>query len=96
MYSIQLSTSAKKDLKRLPAQVQDEIRHIHSHKIKDAPYQNGIKLTGGLKQYWKYVFRYKGASYRIAYEIKREVLLIVIILIGARENFYKQLKRRIK
>ncbi len=94
MYSIKLSTSAKKDLRKLPSRVQEEIKYIHTQRIQDGQY--GIRLKGELKRYWKYAFQYKGVAYRIAYEIKQDVLLIIIIIIGTRENFYKELKRRVK
>ncbi|HCE86717.1 MAG: Cytotoxic translational repressor of toxin-antitoxin stability system [Parcubacteria group bacterium GW2011_GWC2_44_17] len=94
MYFIKLSSSAKKDLKKLPQQVQDEIKFVHSRRIQDCHY--GIKLKGELKRYCKYAFQHQGVAYRIAYEIKKDILLIVIIIIGTRENFYKELKRRVK
>jgi hypothetical protein len=35
-----------------------------------------------------------GVEYRIAYQIKEQEIVVVIIQIGTRENFYAELRKR--
>lgn len=76
--------------------MQDEIEIIHAPKIAENPYSQGSRLKGNFSGFWKYVFRCNGIAYRVAYEIKSTELIIAVIMIGTRENFYKELKRRVR
>ena len=55
----------------------------------------GERLKGEYR-YHRYKFTQRGVSYRIVYDIKSAELVIILILIGTRENFYKELKRRVR
>jgi len=90
MYRLENSNAAKKDIKNLSKDVQKEIiKQLEI--IEDYPF-NGEKLKGNLKGLYKYVFSFKGTEYRIAYEIFVEQKIILILMAGSRENFYKRLK----
>ena len=92
-YQIILSSSAERDLKKID-------RHSQSESIKaladisENPYQAGERLTGGLCDYWAYHYSVTGSQFRIAYEIRDTKLVVYVLQIGSRENFYKTLKRR--
>lgn len=94
MFSIVLSKSTLKDLKRLSKEVQ---RHIYSEIfpiLAVNPRTAGERLKGPLSGLWKYKFTHHAISYRIVYEIKGKELVILIFGIGTRENFYKDILRR--
>ena len=57
-------------------------------KIQKNPFL-GEKLSGHLKKVYSHHFVFKGASYRIAYQV---IDNIIVISIGTRENFYRDLK----
>jgi len=48
---------------------------------------------GGL---WSYHVSYHGGEYRIVYEIYPQDGIVLVIMIGSREGFYKALRRRVK
>lgn len=52
----------------------------------------GEQKTGDLAGYYAFNFRYANTSYRIAYTIESDTLLI-IVLIGTHENFYHSLRQ---
>lgn len=56
-------------------------------KIKDNPFNNP-KLTGTLKGLYSHHFSFVGMQYRIIYKV---IDNIIIIVIGSRENIYRDL-----
>ncbi len=95
MFSIVLSRSTRKDLKRLSKEVQKYIYSEIFPILSKNPTTAGERLKGPLSGLWKYRFNHHAVSYRIVYEIKHKQLVILIFGIGTRENFYKDLLRRI-
>ena len=95
MYSIEYHSSIRKDLKRLDKPAVLFLKQKVLPLIVDNPYQ-GQLLHGEFRQYRKYVFNFNKVSYRIAYEIMQNNTVVLLILVGTRENFYKELKRRVK
>ncbi|HBK5726112.1 TPA: type II toxin-antitoxin system RelE/ParE family toxin, partial [Enterococcus faecium] len=53
---------------------------------------SGEQKTGDLSGIWAIGFKYAGTTYRVAYEIKDNAV-IPILLCGTHENFYEQLKK---
>src|SRR3989338_9121590 len=95
MYSIIYRSAVKKDLKKLDRSVLLCLQTKHLPKLSADPYA-GERLHGEYRSYYKYSFTEGGIHYRIVYELKKEVLVIIVMLVGFRENFYKELKRRVK
>lgn len=72
----------KKADKKLKAKIKEEVLNISNNpKI-------GAQLSGKLKNLRSHHFRFIRTQYRIAYTIKNNLLIIVI---GTRENFYRDL-----
>jgi len=62
------------------------------HKLRRNPYNYPMLKGTRLSHLRKYSFRYKGVSYRVAYQIIDHV---IIVAIAKRENFYKKLTIRL-
>jgi mRNA-degrading endonuclease RelE of RelBE toxin-antitoxin system len=90
-YELVLSPAAKRDLKRLPLNIQKDIARVHLLKIAENPYEVGKPLVGALRRERSYHFDRK-PEYRIVYSI--EETLITVTLIGTREGLYKKAVRR--
>ncbi len=56
-------------------------------KIQKNPYKNS-QLSGKLNDMFSHHFSFKSVQYRIAYKI---INSIIVIAIGSRENFYRNL-----
>lgn len=52
----------------------------------------GEQKTGNLSGIWAKGFKYAGTTYRVAYEIKDNAV-VPVLLCGTHENFYEQLKK---
>ncbi len=92
MYEIYFGNAVKKDIKNLPKNIQrkvDEVFLLLSHNPKV-----GEGLAGEFLGFYSYHFKNQKTEYRIIYSIKDEILTVFIIIVGTRENIYKQLKRR--
>ena len=90
-YSIFLSRKANKQYNSLDQHIQSKIRSILS-KLKEDPHK-GFSLSGenyiGLR-YEK--IKHKAVEYRAVYDINDEQKEVLIIFLGTRENFYKELR----
>ena len=94
MYDLRFMPPARnyfKKLKdsRLAASFRDALTEISAN-----PYEAGAAKTGDLAGiYCKDVF-YNKTNYEIAYRIiEEDDCVVIVILAGTRENFYKELKR---
>ena len=90
-FKMELSPAARRDLKRLPRDIQQEILFTHLPAIQAEPYAVGRFLRGMLKGERSYHFGRK-PEYRIIYLIEGEIITVTIV--GTRENIYKRAKRR--
>lgn len=93
IYKIRLGSHVKKYLKKVKEKpLRKKIIDAIYDEIAIDPYSFNTKV-GDLSGIHSYEFKYKGISYRIAYTIKDDELIISVILVGTHENFYQELKR---
>lgn len=92
MYEIYFGSAVKKDLQKLPKNIQDKVYTVFS--LLSANPMLGSGLKGEFLGYSSYHFKEKKTEYRIIYEIRNTELVVLVILVGTRENIYQQLKRR--
>lgn len=93
MISLEYRRSALKDIGKLDQSIKNELLQ-EIEKIKKQP-GSGSLLKGSLKGYYSYSFSFTGVSYRIVYSYDIEKSLIIIEMIGSRENIYEVFKRRL-
>lgn len=87
-YSVQFVRSAQKEFERLPAKLRVKVTEALSL-LSQHPYSellNAKKLKGANQLY-----RIRLGDYRVVYEIRDEVLVVVVIKIGHRSDVYKHL-----
>jgi len=92
MFKIFITNLAKKEAKKLPKDVKEEIIDLCENCIAKNPFDSE-KLKKPLDECRSFHFKVNGVHYRIAYRVIKEEKRIDIILIKTRENFYKRLKR---
>lgn len=89
MYSVKLTGRASKDLKKLPKEVKRKI--IESLELLQInPFAEILqfkKLRGGSNLY-----RIRIGNYRVIYEVKADLLIIIVIRVGHRKDVYRFLK----
>jgi len=93
MITVEYRRSALKDIGKLEQSIKKELI-LEVEKIKEQP-DLGSPLKGDLKGYFSYSCRFAGVSYRIVYFYDIDNSLVIIEMIGSRENIYETFKRRI-
>jgi len=91
-YEIFLAPRAKKQYERLDAHIRTKIR-TELLEIEEDPYKKG-ELLQGLRARLRYIkIIHAGVQYRAVYDIAKDKKEVLVIFIGSRENFYKELRR---
>ena len=93
MNRLVLSSATQKFIKKISdKRLKDKIKS-GLDKIRD-DYTVGSRKTGDLKGFWSLDIFYNKTNYEICYEvIEDDGKVIIVVMIGTRENFYKELKR---
>ena len=84
IYSINITRRAQKVLSKLPADIQKKIVS-NIRKLSKEPFSNLCKKLSG-----RNAWRIRIGSYRVIYEVNKEELSIIIILIGHRKDIYQK------
>jgi len=85
MYKIQYSKYIEKDLSKLP---KNEIKKIllKIEELSEDPRPNGVKALQGN---FKGLYRIRSGNYRVVYQIKDDVLEILVVRIAHRGQIYE-------
>lgn len=84
-YRIELTPRAARDFKSLDGPIRERIaRRIDS--LAENPYPQGIKKIEGEDA----LYRLRVGDYRILYQVKRKILLVLIVGIGHRRDIYRR------
>ena len=82
-YSVSFKSSAAKELKKLPLELQHRIASTIERLIKDPRYPGVIKLKGSDDLY-----RYRVGKYRVVYKIDDSAQKIVVTRVRHRKDVY--------
>ena len=83
-YQIELASTARKQLDKLPKPTQKRIATAIDN-LKETPRPPGTKKLKGADDLW----RVRAGSYRVIYQIQDEQLLVLVVKIGHRKKVYK-------
>lgn len=84
-YRLQASDEARRSYLSLPEKIQRQIsRKVEA--LAHEPFPPGCKALGGKYQG---MHRVRSGDYRIIYQIRGDVLLVLIVKIGLRGNVYR-------
>jgi len=83
-YSLEVSATAGKQLKKLPHD--DQIRIIRAiQRLAEDPHPPGCrKLTG-----YEDVFRIRVGTYRVIYSVDQKSIIVIVLKVGHRKNVYR-------
>lgn len=93
-YALKLTRTADKAQRKLDKPLRLKILEA-LHRLAVAPDALGERLKQPLVPLRTHHVTYQGKEYRIAYQIEESVRVVVVLLIGPHENFYRQLKQRL-
>jgi mRNA interferase RelE/StbE len=85
-YRVEFTPRAERDFKALDGSIRGRIaRRIDS--LADNPYPQGIKKLEGEDE----LYRLRVGDYRILYQVKGKILLVLIVGIGHRRDIYRRI-----
>ncbi len=90
-YQVSFSRKAKKQYKSLDQHIKKKIKH-NLRQLEETPYK-GFILSGKYAALRYIKISHKGVDYRTVYDISEDEKLALVIFLGTRENFYKELRR---
>ena len=83
-YTIEYARSARKELERLPSEMQDRITHAIGE-LQENPRPPGSKKLKGSDKY-----RIRVGRYRVIYEIHSKAVIVLIVRISHRKDAYRR------
>jgi len=83
-YTIEIQSAAARQIRRLPVAAQDQIRPVIRALAEDPRPSGVVKLHGSNDLY-----RVRSGDYRIIYQIRDDVLVVVIVTVGNRREVYR-------
>lgn len=87
-YIIEIAPKAARQLKKLPTRVRVRIGAKIDGLGRDPRPTQAIKLSGGSDFY-----RLRAGEYRIIYQVRDDVLVVLVVAIGHRGDIYERLRR---
>ncbi|MBN2715832.1 MAG: type II toxin-antitoxin system RelE/ParE family toxin [Deltaproteobacteria bacterium] len=83
-YSVEVAPAAERALKKTPADVRKRIfKALLS--LADEPRPSGVKKLSGEEN----LYRIRTGDYRIVYQIKHAVLMVLVVKVGHRRDIYR-------
>lgn len=89
-YTIIVTKSAAKTLKKYSTDLRNKLKQEIT-KLKSNPHQHK-RLKGEFKQYYSVKTIFKRTHYRIIFSIEEKQRIVIILVVGSRENLYNSLK----
>ena len=86
-YTIQFAPRAERQLSRLPVAVQRDLV-ASGESLAANPRPAGARKLTGQHNRW----RIRVGSYRIIYEIRDEVLTVLVVVVGHRREVYRRIE----
>jgi mRNA interferase RelE/StbE len=85
-YRIEFTPRAERDFKSLDGSIRGRIRQ-RIDSLAQNPYPQGIKKIEGEEE----LYRMRVGDYRVLYQVKAKVLLVLIVRIGHRRDIYRRI-----
>jgi mRNA interferase RelE/StbE len=84
-YAVELKPAAVRSLKKLAKGLQKRIA-ARIDRLADNPRPPGVEKLSGEQDY----YRVRVGDYRIVYEVKEHILLVLVLRIGHRREIYQR------
>ena len=91
-YEIFFAPRARKQYEKFERHIRVEIES-QLWILEDDPYGKGLLLKGRKHELRYIKIAHGGVQYRAVYDIEYDKKEVLVMFVGSRENFYKELKR---
>jgi mRNA interferase RelE/StbE len=87
---VEVTPAAERDIRKLDPHVRKQVNMDILH-LEDNPRPRGVEKMETKKKFYR-VYVGPGKNYRAIYEIRDEVLLVLVVKVGDRKEVYRRLK----
>ena len=91
MYKIELTRQADRDVRRIAERAVQKRIVERISLLAGNPRPQGARKLGGPGEIW----RIRAGDWRICYQIRDSVLLVLVVIVGQRRNVYERLTRHL-
>ena len=95
VYQVLFGSKAARQFKKLEPALQQKIRELLAT-IAREPYAKSLILSADLAHLRYIKFSHQGTPYRIVFKVSEANKEIGVLFLGARQNFYRDLKRYLR
>ena len=92
-YKLKFLPSALKEWGKLDRGIREQFKKKLAERM-EAPHVPGDRLRGYPEDYYK--IKLRSAGYRLAYLVREQELVVLVVGIGKREGVYEKLRLRLK
>lgn len=92
IYKIHFTETSLKEFKKLGANIQAQFKK-KLKALQSSPHIVSARLHGDLANCYK--IKLRSAGYRLVYEVKDDILIIVVIAVAKRQTIYDTTKERL-
>lgn len=85
MYTVELTRSALRELPKLPRDVQTQLALV-VEALASEPRPSGVKKLTDQQR----LYRVRSGDYRVVYEVRDAVLVVVVVALGDRKEIYRR------
>ena len=91
-YEIKLNTRATKQLRKLDPHIKEIVKRRLRETLRLDPHRYPL-LSGKYSGMRKFAFSTPAGEFRVVYTIREDKRRVIVVFVGPRENFYKELQR---
>ena len=83
-YALQFKPAALREVEKLPRDIQKRIA-VKIAGLRENPFPAGCKKLSGIPDAW----RMRVGDYRVVYQVKRSILLVLVLTVGNQRDVYR-------
>lgn len=87
-YKVELSPASRRQFRKLPRGVLTTLAERMDSLSQDPLPEDARKLSASVRNLW----RVREGDYRIVYEVREEVLVVLVVKLGHRREVYRRLE----
>ena len=91
-YEVKLNTRATRQVRKLDPHIKKVVKERLEETLGSDPYRYPF-LSGRYSRIRRFAFSTPAGEFRAAYTIREDKRRVLIVFVGPRENFYKELQR---
>ncbi len=92
MYEIKLNTKAARQIRKLDPHIKEIVKRRLKETLSLEPYKYSF-LSGKYSGLRRVPFSTPAGEFRAVYTIREDKKRVIVLFVGSRENFYKELQR---